>query len=742
MRWLLVGVGLLALLCVSAYAFLARSLPDDPDRLQSPVRSEVRVHYDAYRRPFVRAESVEDAFFAQGWLHARERLWQMELLRRAGRGRLAEVLGEGMLETDIELWRVGVPQLAEHLSEHSSARTQRLVRAYVSGVNHALGDLQRPPEFLLAGIELSEWTALDVYAVGALTAFESGRNYSNELLRLALSQAFDEQSFEIFLPRETAGYPYVLDDADGLNAALERADRAVAARQQLLAGLSLGSNGWAVSPSRSATGNALFAFDSHDAFSMPNLLYEVHLFHEAGSVRGWSVPGLAGVINGYNDFLAWGFTNIGDSQDLFIEPSAAGVRREQVQIPVRGQPPHALEIVHSPHGPLISHSPPLALSWSGHRTGALGMDALYDMNLAGSWPEFADALDRFAAPSANVTYADVDGRIVFRTVGLLPVRSEGNGLVPLAGAGWKGFVSPEDLPMQVNPSKGFVAAANARVHAGTPLVSADNAPGYRMRRLLARLTEARTFDVEDMRALQLDRYNGQAALLLPALMREVDVDPVLSRWAEAPVSNPGSEAAVLFERWYALIASEVFLPALPEGLAHRLLRASYVLNHALDRLILHDESSPWWRGERQQILQRAYDEAGSQARGDALADVQRLVFRHEMSGAFPGAGALFDRQHAGAGGGNASLHRARHRYTDLFAARGGATVRSVIDMRSPPRAYSVIPGGQSGHPLSAHYDDQLEAYASGRLLPAASTPEAAGPVTTTLTPTMEMSDGE
>ena len=249
-----------------------------------------------------------------------------------------------------------------------------------------------------------------------------------------------------------------------------------------------GSNGWVVAPSKSKTGNALFAFDSHDAFGLPNLFYEVHLFFAGDQqLRGWSVAGLPGVINGYNERVAWGFTNIGDTQDLFLETRSETdplqfkdgdqwytARTETVKIPVSGrEQDEDLTITHTINGPLISENPPISLSWSVQHLDGKGIDCILKFNRAMSCDEYARALDDFAAPSLNATFADIDGNIGFRTAGLIPIRGAGNGLIPSDGADpanrWQGFVPPQALPTAVNPEAGYLAAANAR---STPLETA------------------------------------------------------------------------------------------------------------------------------------------------------------------------------------------------------------------------------------------------------------------------------
>jgi len=755
-----VGTLLLAallLLALGAWSLLRLSLPERSGRTSvAGLEAPVEIRFDDRARPFVQARTMEDALFAQGWLHASERLFQMELFRRAGSGRMAEALGPSLLDTDRALWRAGVPQLAARLQENASARTRQRVSRYVAGVNAALAALAvRPPALLLAGIEVAPWRTGDVFALAAVMAFDSGRNRETELLRWTLAQRLSPAELAAFVPdgSPVPDFPYMVDPDRALGA-LRAQDALSPAVRPWLTSPSLGSNGWAVSPARSASGRALFAFDSHDALALPNLQYEVHLFFGDGAqLRGWSVPGLPAVINGFNERMAWGFTNIGDSQDLFLEErhpddplrlrSGDGWVRgrvEVVEIPVRGrEAPERLEVVHGPHGPLIQDDPPLALAWAAHHVGDRGLDALFDLGRARSWEEASAALDRFPAPSANLTYADVSGRVAVRSVGLLPVRGRGEGLLPLDGRdpanAWQGFVPMAELPRQVDPPLGFVAAANARVTppGDRPLVSAENAPGYRMTRIVRVLAGDHGHRPADMQALQLDWHNGQAERVLPSLVAGIDparlddtgrrAAEALQRWARRPENEPDSAGALVFEALYLRLADELFAERLGPELHDELLRRNYVLNHALDGLLLAEGPSPWWRGDRAARIHAAFVAAvadlatvhGADPEGWRWDAVQAVHLQHELGKAVSWLDPWLGRGPFPWGGGPATVGRASYPYLRPNFVNRGATMRVVIELSDPMRALAIVPGGQAGHPLDPHYDDQIDAWLAGRL---------------------------
>lgn len=772
MRWMrrtVLGLVALAIVAVAGgWLALNRSnITPGGTHLVDGLAAPLEIRFDHHLRPYVTATSLADALFAEGWLHARYRLWQMELLRRAGKGTLSAALGDDLLDADKSLWRAGVPQLAEALEAQASEETLALIDSFVAGANAGIESYPaRPPEFVLAGIEFSPWRRRDVFAVGAVIAFQSANNMQKERLRLALANVLDDEHFAVFLPDEstTPGFPYVLRDPR-LQVESVLFDALDAFERHLLPNASLGSSGWALSPSRSATGNALFAFDSHDALSMPTLFYEVHLFYGDGkSIRGWSLPGLPGVINGFNGHLAWGMTNIGDTQDLFVEtrnpdnPSqflhggewiTAESRNVTLIVKGRGQPV-SFEVLTTTNGTLVEDEPPISLRWTGHDTQGRGIDALLGMNTAESWEEFEAAINQHAAPSANITYADRDGRIAFRTIGLLPQRRTGGGLVPLDGSnpanGWNGLVPDEKLPMLLDPDDGYVAAANARVHDGEPLISADNAAGYRIQRLHEVLSSGGDFTLDDMRELQLDEFNIQAARLLPHMLPRNDAQPAiesrgidaLGAWLDNPVNSADSAGALIWEHWYPRVAHHVFREKLGSELLRRLLRESYVLNHALDRLIASDHDSPWWQGRREAILHASLVETleeitarhGNDPKKWRWDAAHSVSFRHELHGAAPILDNWLSRGPYPWGGGHAVLARARYNYDNPFEGRAGATVRVVIEMGNPMAVRAIMPGGQHGHPVNRHYDDQLPHWLAAELSELAPTPVGLdGPMT-------------
>lgn len=747
---------------VFAYSVMRASLPKVEGLVEvEGINNRVTIYRDELGRPHIYASNMEDLFFGQGFAHAQDRLWQMELHRRAGQGRISEVIGRSELDTDILLRTVGLPRVAQTLKDNSTVETIILLSSYAEGINAYLKTMKvAPPEFLLLGFNPEPWTVDQVFGVAALMAFDSANNYQHELFRLTMQQALAANLYNELLPpvypendvpavwrEEISNRIFSLDDLQALE------NRTDLKRSDFYPSLSLGSNGWCLSPDKTASGLVLYAFDSHDALSMPSLYYENRLVIEGElDLYGWSAPGMAGMIDGFNGYIAWGLTNIGDTQDLFLEkrnpdnPDQFLYDNEWYDaevikdyITVKGQDdPVELDIIITRNGPLISSDPDISLSWAPLQSSE-GFDALLEINFAKNWNEFRSAANKFTMPSTNITYADVEGNIAFRTVGLLPIRRQGYGIEVAPGwdpeYGWDGFIPMDELPELFNPPTGYVAAANAVVaREDYPyIISVDNAPGYRIRRITEFLEADNNHDLETMKALQTDWYNSHAAMRLPDIIRvlnenkdllselELAALEILTIWQANPVNAMEEAGPAIFETFYIKMMERVFSEKMGEELFNSYLRRNYLVYESLERF--WDRGSSAWFGEvtLDKIILDSYTVAIADLSEDLGSDVskwrwdqrQTITYTHDVGSELGPLSGLYNRGPYPVGGGHMTVGRAGHRLFNPFNVSQVATIRVVAKLGPSTEAYGVIPTGQSGHPLSSHYDDQIEPWLNG-----------------------------
>lgn len=484
LKWLSRGalalVVLVAALAGSGYVWLRGSLPEiDGERTVYGVAAPVEVVRDRHGIPHILARNEEDALFALGYAHAQDRLWQMEMNRRIGAGRLAEVLGAAALDTDRLLRVLGLRRRAKASLASLEPASRRRIAACVNGVNSWLEtrDGPLPPEFLIVGFEPGPWAEADTVVWAKVMALDLAREWSRDLMRLRMSEFLaPERILDFYTPyRGDKPRGVQLPDPSSPTPAGERptpdadvdptagsergsplpgVSASPAHRLAAVAGFALpppsglsGSNSWAVAGAKSTTGKPLLANDPHLGLTVPSVWYFAHLSWPDRDVVGATFPGMPLVVLGHNGRVAWGFTNTGaDTQDLFIEKldpenparylTPAGYRRFEVHrevIKVKDGEDVVLRVRESRHGPVLDDasagaagaSPPghvFALGWTALRDDDLTVQAGLGLPEARDWSSFVANMRSFHSPPQNVSYADVDGNIGFLVSGRIPVR--------------------------------------------------------------------------------------------------------------------------------------------------------------------------------------------------------------------------------------------------------------------------------------------------------------------------------
>lgn len=582
---LLIFVSLTVGAAAGLWAFLRRFLPQSEGSLQLVgLHGAVEVIRDLWGTPHLYAEDEDDLFFAQGYVHAQDRLWQMELQRRLGSGRLSEALGEATLELDRFVRTVGLNRAAEDEIRSLPAETRRVLDAYTAGVNAFIR--QHPNrwsvEFTLLRLQPQPWRPVDSLYWAKFMAVVLSGNWASEMLRARLAVKLGADLAADLEPAYPVDNPTVVHGA-GLpegqtpppngwrSPALLEALRLV---EGLLGGearktppaapvafpegiirLNPGaSNQWVVSGQRSVTGQPLLANDTHMAVAMPALWYAVHLEGGRYHAAGTSFPGAPGVVVGHNRHCAWGLTTAWqDAQDLYLErinPDNAGEYEFQSQwlplhvvqevISVKGRSePVVVEVQLTRHGPIVSdlmgESRPLALRWTVFDPADL-LGAVLAYDRAANWAEFRAALATWSVPAHNFVYADVAGHIGYLQAGWAPVRKQGYGMAPVPGwtgeYEWERFLSPDELPQALDSETGWLAAANNLVVDGQypHFLSSDLENPSRAIRIAALLNEKERHSAADFARMQVDTTSAQAQRLVRYLLQ---IQPTNRREAEA-----------------------------------------------------------------------------------------------------------------------------------------------------------------------------------------------------------------
>jgi penicillin G amidase len=589
---------------IAGYAYLvARSaLPQLDGRLQvNGLSAPVTVTRDNHGVPTIEAKSLEDLFFAQGYVTAQDRLWQMDVMRRFGAGELSEILGEDTLKLDREQRILGLRAAAKKSIESTNPRDRAYFEAYAGGVNAYIATHadRLPIEFRLLKYSPKPWLPEDSVVIANGMVKDLNYHYFYDALdrEKILAKLGPELTADLYVNRSWHDRPPTVmrddlndphtnndSDDDDDDDSDDGPDNSVT--QQRTSALEVkapeealpvdGSNDWVISGAHTTTGKPLLSNDMHLGHQMPNLWYEAHLQSGTFNVAGVTLPGMPYVIVGHNQRIAWGFTNVGPTvTDVYIENVNAQGAYQTPQgwaqpehrteiIHVRGKPDLSIDVKITRHGPIITdlvpgEARPLALRWTLY--DGLRMP-FFDVNSAQNWEDFQHAFSQLDAPGQNVVYADVDGNIGYHTTGKVPIRAAGDGSLPVSGADnaheWTSFIPFEKLPNIYNPASGIIATANGRI---TPddyphSISMEWEAPWRQARIYHVLESGRQFSAADMLALQTDVHSEADLFAAERFVYAVD--------HAAKPSARAKQAADLMRNWDGRMLASEAAPAIAE----------------------------------------------------------------------------------------------------------------------------------------------------------------------------------
>ncbi len=734
------------------------------------LKKAARVRRDERGIPYVEAEDEADLYFAQGYVTASDRLWQMDLLRRTARGELSEIFGRLTLEEDKRRRTYGFAQVAEASAAQADPRQRAVLEAYAAGVNayiDSLDDKQLPPEFQILGYRPRHWTPADSAAVGKNFAEALSSTWTLDITRALFADLPPDKAAALFPEASPLDVIVVGSDKSGGKSPTRRSSLTPSSNmKEMLSELSsirqteehtrarvgldaedlAASNNWVVSGRRTASGKPLLANDPHLPASAPSIWHMIHLSAPGLRVAGVTAAGAPGVIIGHNGRVAWGMTNLGpDVQDVYREtfdpqsprryrtPAGwreADVRHEEIKVrkSLKGTETEVVpfDVTVTRHGPVVLQkgADSYALRWTALSPQATEFTAFYEMNRARNWKEFAAALKGYGGPTQNFVYADADGHIGYYGAGLIPIRSSGDGSVPYDGAKdegeWKGYIPHAELPHVLDPASGVIVTANSRVVGRDypHFLTHAWAPPTRSRRIYDLLTARQKLTADDFRAVQGDTYTISGATFareVAKVAREAGLDKQDERWRETVGLfetwdgrlEPDARAARLAFEMADAFRQKVLAGALgPELAKEYRWPASATF---FDRLI-QERPKEWLPKEY-----ASYAELLDAAHREARASLTKLLGADETKWTW-GARAVVNFPHP-----LAPLPLVGKQFQiapfpqsgggGLFAAPNvGAAVsmRFIADASDWDRTRQGIALGVSGDPRSPHWKDQLE----------------------------------
>lgn len=694
------------------YWFAWRPLPQTSGERKAPVSAPVTIARDALGVPHIRAASIDDALFAQGFVTAQDRFWQMDALRRRAAGELAEVAGEAALEMDRDARRLRLARIAAEQSRALAPADRQVLAAYARGVNYYIETNQGrlPLEFSVMRYDPRPWRLADSVLAGLEMFRTLTTSWKIEIQKQALSAGGDKAKVEFLFPVRTGGE------------------------------FIPGSNAWVISGARTATGKPILACDMHLQLTIPSVWHMVHLQAPGLDVSGVALPGLPGVVVGHNDRIAWGITNLEfDVQDLYVEklnPQTGRytfegreeqARLEREKLPVKGRAPEEFTNIVTRHGPVVAldGGTALALRWTAAEPGKFRLPLL-DIGRAVNWREFRAALSTFPI-GLNFAYADVDGNIGYQVAGLLPVRKNCAGDVPADGSTaaceWDGFIPFDELPSKLNPPSGMIVTANQNPFpAGYRYrVGGGFDPGYRSRQIAHLLSARALWRAQDMLAVQKDVYSAFTHFLARQAVAAYDERGRGNRSLGEPAEILRAWNGQMEKNLAAPMIASLLYQHLRRGVVERaapgkaLLYRGSMAPAVIERLLR--ERPKDWFDDYDSLLLKAFDDAleeGRRLQGDKAAKwsygrYNRLKIAHPVGGQLPGVGKYFNIGPVENNGGTTTVKAAGNTF--------GPSMRMVADASDWDHSLLNLPTGQSGHVLSSHYKDQWDAYNAGRGYP-------------------------
>lgn len=737
----------------------------------SGLRSQAMIRRDDRGIPYIEAANDEDLMFAQGYVTANDRLWQMDLLRRTARGELAEIFGVAALGEDKRRRTLGFAVVAEQSVGRLAPVEKTLLGAYARGVNAYIATLDEkslPIEFRLLKYRPREWRISDSIAICKIFSEALSSSWTFDVMRAGLVDLpvgqrelllLDTSPLDVLLVGRDASIEKnasaSLGGASPLNVpgsgellpalnALEETRRRSLERVGLFAEDLAASNNWVISGRHTFSGKPLLANDPHLLPSVPSVWHMVHLTAPGVRVAGVASPGLPGVIIGHNETIAWGSTNLeADTQDVYLETfdpdqprryrtpdgwREAEVRTEKITVrkSLVGTATDTInhEVTVTRHGPIILEQggKRFALRWTALDPTIIEWTGFYQLNRARNWKEFRKALNQYSGAAQNFVYADVSGNIGYYAAGRIPIRKNGAGNLPHEGASgageWVGYIPFSQLPHVYNPPSGMIVTANNRVVGRNypHYLTHDWSAPHRARRIFDLLRSKTRLTVDDCRAIQGDAYSLSGVTFAQAIARSEQSRPGPEKWLAAVRRFADWDGRVIEESTVAPLLAEVrtafrkrlLTAALGPERAQQFRRPN--LDTVLDRLIV-EQPSKWLPSEFRsytELLQACYADAVETLAKRLGPDSAQWTWGRYAPARF--SHPLADAPLVGGQFKIAPFAIAGARGAIGAAPNVGVAVsmRFIADLSDWDNSRQNIPLGISGDPSSRHWKDQLD----------------------------------
>lgn len=764
---------LIIVLFLSGKAYFYYSLPEYEGEIQiSGLTDTVEVFTDEFGVPHIFAKNEKDLFYTAGYVTARERLFQMTATAAAGRGELSLLFGDDMLSSDIYLRNWGIPEMGRQIFEKADQEILEILEVFCDGINARIDEVGSalPPEFKILGIKPIRWTPADVYGYGRLMARELQQSWKPEILYGSVLEYFGpEKTAELLPPDDPTRHTIALLDDYKDYAELLKGIYDEEKTIRTLTGTNtpfVGSNNWVLAGKRTTTGKPILANDPHLGYTQPAKWFEMHLSGGRFEVSGVFLPGVPVPVIGQNAACAWGYTNVmADDMDFFIETVRDGkylhggewkdlTYREET-IPLKNGKDTTVVLASTHHGPIIyggvhplvnTEEKAISVAWTGN-VYSDEMSAMLGLSLMSNWEDFTEAVKQFAVPGQNMVYADTAGNIGWRPAVRIPLRKDGNSLVPRPGDDpgydWAGYIPFNEMPYLYNPDEGYIATANNKT-------IDDSYPHYisnlwcdhsRIQRIHELIGTDRVFSVDNIKTLQTDVLSPYSREMMPYLLESLEKTTLnelekkalkaLTNWDFThPIHSAGAlvfnvtvnrlihltysdELQLLGDRHFAALVDITDLP----------FRTILAAVKADSYSWFDDITTKEYRETGGDMIEKAFKEAvqlisersGNHTENWRWGEFHTLTHPHDMGGVrildmiFNFNVGPFESP-----GSPNTVNDGGFSLDQPFTHSGGPSMRRIVNLGAINETQMILPSGNSGLPKSRHYGDQAPLYNEGK----------------------------
>lgn len=766
-KWGLISIlGLFVIVIAAVYIYLKSTLPDYEGEITlKAITDDVRIIRDSYGMPHIYAGNDNDAYFALGYSMAQDRMFHMDMVRRAVRGQLAEILGSPLVKIDKLFRTITAGKSIEDITNQYPPEIKEAGKSFADGVNAYLQNRKGPLpiEFTILGYEPKPWKFSDGVAVHYYMAWDLNGAFANEMRYASVIKKVGEALAKEIFPDYPAGYPTIIPEG---STTLDFLKTLTAAREKLGVEGGGASNSWVVSAKKSATGKPILANDPHLGHGAPGIWYEAHLVTPNMNVSGSILPGIPYVVIGANEHVAWGFTNVmADDADFYIEKlnpenpeqyeyngKWESMHTKTEVIKVKGADDVTFNVRSTRHGPVIddvnefeeSTNTAITMRWSAYEK-LEAIQAFQLMNRAKSIDDLEFAVQYFKCPGQNWVYADDQGNIGYWAAVGIPIRENFEGVLPLKGWDdeheWKGYAPTKAQPHLRNPERGWIATANNK-HIGGDYphtISHYYVAPDRFLRIQELLTEKDKLNVADFQRMHSDFYVMLAKDWVPIIQKSLaneNLTPgeqksisALKQWDF--VAGADSIEASIFHAFLNALVKNTFEKRLGQDLYQQYIKSNDMVIKAL-RDMMNQGTSTWFDNPEtaqvenlSQVVTKSFKDGVSyleKEMGDNIdkwnwGTIHTLTLKHPFGRASGLMAFFFDIGPFPMGGSLSTVNPQPYRFTKPWDGYHGASLRYIIDFADRKNSKRVIPAGISGNFMSPHYDDQVDLWRTGRYRP-------------------------